>query len=104
MQRRDKVTSCSKLLHLATVLCQVPSLLLHNKMFTTVFSIVFLPVCIHSDVVAAQQRPAQMAIVSPTVTLVHRNNHQASFCGLDVLDRIVLNFVAAEREKGERCH
>lgn len=50
---------------------------------------------IHGDVVTAQERSPQMAIIPATVGLVHGNHHQATFCRFDVLGRVVLDLVAA---------
>jgi len=51
---------------------------------------------IHRDVVAAQKRTSQMAIVSTAISFVHRNHNQATFSGFNVFSRRVSNLVAAK--------
>lgn len=50
---------------------------------------------IDGDVVTAEERPPQVAVVPAAVGLVDRNHDQAAFRRFDVLGRVVLDLVAA---------
>lgn len=62
-----------------------------------------LPVGIHCNVVAAQKRAAQMAIVPTTIGFVHGNHNQATFGGLNVFGRRVTNLVATKEIHAIGC-
>lgn len=50
---------------------------------------------IDGDVVTAEERPPQVAVVPAAVGFVDRNHDQAAFRRFDVLGRVVLDLVAA---------
>lgn len=58
-----------------------------------------LPVRIDRDAVAAQQWTAQNAIVTAAIALVDSDYDQATFGGLNVLDRTVFDFLAVSQQK-----
>lgn len=56
------------------------------------------PVRIHSDAIAAEKGAIQIAIISAAIALIHSQQYQAAFVGLNVFRGGIAHLVTAEKE------